>query len=57
LQRERRRGEEADEEVDVVLVVDVVELRLSRLEGGAQRGKGDGGAGEEAKEGGAEAKK
>jgi len=57
LQRGRKRGEEADEEEDVVLVVDVVELWLRGLEGGTLRGKGDGGAGEEAKEGGAEAKK
>ena len=43
--------------MDVELAVDVVELRSSRLEGGVLRGKGDGGAGGEAKEGGAEAKK
>ena len=40
-----------------MLAVEVVGLQLSGLEGGTLRGKGDDGAGEEAKEGGAEAKK
>ena len=41
----------------VGLVVEVEGMRLSGLDGGTLRGKGDGRAGEEAKEGGAEAKK
>ncbi len=51
--RGRKRGVEAEEEVGVTLVVDVVEFKLSVLGGEA---KGDGGAEEGAKEGGADAK-
>ena len=54
--KRRKGGVEAEEEVDVVLVVDVVALRLSKP-GGGDKGKVEGRAGEAAKEGGADAKK